>query len=133
MNRLQSELRRIDHRGYPAYKDLRGSYDFGKYILNIEHIQGDPFASPSSLSVKIKGKVTGFPKEYYNGYDRKTAFEDFILRRFSFFAAGISFKAKGSGKSGMVSASRPGQEIMERSACKVDESKIGRASCRERV
>ena len=42
MNRLQSELRRIDHRGYPAYKDLRGSYDFGKYILNIEHIQGDP-------------------------------------------------------------------------------------------
>ena len=58
MNRLQSELRRIDHRGYPAYKDLRGSYDFGKYILNIEHIQGDPFASPSSLSVKIKGKVT---------------------------------------------------------------------------
>ena len=43
MNRLQSELRRIDHRGYPAYKDLRGSYDFGKYILNIEHIQGDPF------------------------------------------------------------------------------------------
>ena len=35
MNRLQSELRRIDHRGYPAYKDLRGSYDFGKYILNI--------------------------------------------------------------------------------------------------
>ena len=122
MNRLQSELRRIDHRGYPAYKDLRGSYDFGKYILNIEHIQGDPFASPSSLSVKIKGKAAGFPKEYYNGYDRKTAFEDFILRRFSFFAAGISFKAKGSGKSGMVSASRPGQEIMERSACKVDES-----------
>ena len=94
MNRLQSELRRIDHRGYPAYKDLRGSYDFGKYILNIEHIQGDPFASPSSLSVKIKGKAAGFPKEYYNGYDRKTAFEDFILRRFSFFAAGISFKAR---------------------------------------
>ena len=122
MNRLQSELRRIDHRGYPAYKDLRGSYDFGKYVLNIEHIQGDPFASPSSLSVKIKGRAAGFPKEYYNGYDRKTAFEDFILRRFSFFAAGISFKAKGSGKSGMVSASRPGQEIMERSACKVDES-----------
>ena len=61
MNRLQSELRRIDHRGYPAYKDLRGSYDFGKYILNIEHIQGDPFASPSSLSVKIKGKAAGLP------------------------------------------------------------------------
>lgn len=94
MNRLQSELRRIDHSGYPAYKDLRGSYDFGKYILNIEHIQGDPFASPSSLSVKIKGKAAGFPKEYYNGYDRKTAFEDFILRRFSFLLQESALRQK---------------------------------------
>ena len=56
MNRLQSELRRIDHRGYPAYKDLRGSYDFGKYVLNIEHIQGDPF------KCEDKGEGSGFSK-----------------------------------------------------------------------
>lgn len=122
MNKLQNELKRIDHRGYPAYKDLKGSYDFVKYMLNIEHVQGDPFASPSSLSVKISGKTAGFPKNYYDEYHRRIALEDFILRRFSVAVSKISFKAKGSGKSGMVSASQPGQEIIERSECHVDEN-----------
>ena len=54
MNRqeqLEEILRRIDHRGYPAYKDTRGAYDFGSYILRIVHVQGDPFAAPSSLEI----------------------------------------------------------------------------------
>ena len=43
---LQDILRRIDRRGYPAYKDTRGSYQFHTpggeaYILRIEHVQGD--------------------------------------------------------------------------------------------
>lgn len=44
---LRSRLRSIDHRGYPAYKDLKGQYDFGNYTLSIDHVQGDPFAAPS--------------------------------------------------------------------------------------
>lgn len=62
MNRLQSELRRIDHRGYPAYKDLRGSYDFGKYILNIEHIQGGPVCISIFFKCEDKGEGGGFSK-----------------------------------------------------------------------
>ena len=31
---LKELLQRIDHRSYPAYKDIRGSYDFGSYIEN---------------------------------------------------------------------------------------------------
>ena len=46
---LKIKLRSIDHRGYPAYKDLKGQYDFGGYVLSIDHVQGDPFASPSRL------------------------------------------------------------------------------------
>ena len=46
-SQLRTKLRSIDHRGYPAYKDLRGTYGFGDFILNIEHVQGDPFAAPS--------------------------------------------------------------------------------------
>ena len=41
---LKQILERIDHRGYPAYKDTRGAYQFGTYILGIDHVQGDPFA-----------------------------------------------------------------------------------------
>ncbi len=42
-NELRNLLQRIDHKSYPAYKDTRGSYDFGNYVLSIDHVQGDPF------------------------------------------------------------------------------------------
>jgi predicted ABC-class ATPase len=37
-NSLRDSLRRIDGRGYKAYKDLRGAYDFGRYALFIDHV-----------------------------------------------------------------------------------------------
>ena len=52
---LRTKLRSIDHRSYPAYKDLQGAYDFRDYILSIDHVQGDPFAAPSRLSIKVAG------------------------------------------------------------------------------
>ena len=42
---LKNLLQRIDHKGYPAYKDTRGSYEFPGYVLSIDHVQGDPFAA----------------------------------------------------------------------------------------
>ena len=63
---LRNILNRIDHKGYPAYKDIKGSYDFGRYTLNIDHVQGDPFASPSRLSVNVRGSVAGFDPQLYN-------------------------------------------------------------------
>lgn len=44
---LRETLRSIDHKSYPAYKSLRGSYRFADYVLSIDHVQGDPFAAPS--------------------------------------------------------------------------------------
>ena len=38
-NDLQSQLKTIDHKSYPLYKSLRGSYQFPKYILSIDHVQ----------------------------------------------------------------------------------------------
>lgn len=35
---LRQLLNKIDHKGYPAYKETRGSWNFGKYILNIDHV-----------------------------------------------------------------------------------------------
>lgn len=120
MKQLQSQIRSMDHKGYPAYKSLKGNYRFGSYELWIDHVQGDPFASPSSLHVSISGKTAGIPAECYGEKHRRTALEDFLLRGFAKGVEKISFQAKGSGKSGLISASRPGQEILERSACQVD-------------
>ena len=60
---LRNLLNKIDHRGYPAYKDTKGTYQFPGYVLSIDHVQGDPFASPSKVSVIVKGRTADFPKE----------------------------------------------------------------------
>ena len=35
---LREQLRNIDHKSYPQYKSLKGSYRFPKYILHIDHV-----------------------------------------------------------------------------------------------
>ena len=117
---LKSMLARIDHRGYPAYKELQGMYDFGAYMLSIDHVQGDPFAAPSKVHIEVPGQKAGFPKEYYDTEDKRTAVQDFVLRLFAGEVQNYSFQAKGSGKSGLLSVSRCGQEILSRSACQMD-------------
>lgn len=117
---LQNLLRQIDHKGYPAYKDTKGCYQFQQYVLSIDHVQGDPFASPSKVSLIVPGRVAGFAKECYESKHRRLAFQDYLLRRVAVKMKEYSFKAKGSGKSGLLGISQPGQEILERSACTVN-------------
>lgn len=119
---LRSLLNRIDHRGYPAYKDTRGTYQFPGYVLSIDHVQGDPFASPSKVSVHVKGKTAAFPQELYREAHQRIALQDELTRQFGRRAEQFAFKAKGSGKSGLISVSRCGQEVLERTACRIDPS-----------
>ena len=52
MNDLKQLLLAIDNKSYPAYKETRGCYQFPDYVFSIEHVQGDPFASPSQSKHK---------------------------------------------------------------------------------
>ena len=70
---LRTSLRAIDRRSYPAYKSLAGNWSFGKYILNIEHVQGDPFAAPSQLSVTVDSRTAGFPTACWEASWNRTA------------------------------------------------------------
>ena len=79
---LRSALRAIDRRSYPAYKSLAGGYAFGRYVLSIDHVQGDPFAAPSRLSVAVDRKTAGFPEQYLSARTSRTALADYLLRRF---------------------------------------------------
>lgn len=117
---LRRLLQAIDHKGYPAYKDTKGIYQFPGYQLSIDHVQGDPFASPSSLSVKITGKQAGFPGQCYGTCEKRVALQDYLLRAFYKEVEKYNFKARGSGKSGLISVSRCGQEILERTGCHLD-------------
>lgn len=113
---LRRMLRAVDHKSYPAYKDLRGAYSFGSFVLGIDHVQGDPFASPSRLSIQIDGAKAVFPPAYYKEKHCRIALQDYLNRLFYQEIEKYTFKAKGSGKSGLISVSRCGQEILERSA-----------------
>lgn len=123
-NELRTSLRSIDHKSYPAYKSLAGVYQFNNFYLSIDHVQGDPFASPSSLHVEIPHKVAAFPTAYYEKDCSRIALQDFLTRQFASQFEDYNFKAKGSGKSGLLSITRCGQEVLDRSACEITDTKI---------
>ena len=113
---LRRQLRQIDHKGYKAYKILEGEYEFGAYRLCIDHVQGDPFATPSRVRIVYKNQKN-IPDELFREKHRKTAIEDTLLRRLHrSLGSVVKGQRRGSGKSGMVTTCRAGQEILERSA-----------------
>lgn len=121
---LQESLRAIHKKGYPAYKSLRGDYKFRQYILSIDHVQGDPFASPSHISVRISRENAAFPAFCYESKLTKVTLADYLTRQFERQVGKYTFQAKGSGKSGLISVSHCGQEVLERTACEVTEKDI---------
>lgn len=123
-NDLQSQLKTIDHKSYPLYKSLRGSYQFPKYILSIDHVQGDPFAAPSDVRVTVDAKSAGFPAFAMKDKLTRTALADELLRNFAAKVNQFTFKAKGSGKSGLISVTHCGQEVLQRTACEISEKEI---------
>ncbi len=129
---LRMRLQKIDHKGYPAYKETKGTYDFDGFILSIDHVQGDPFAAPSDLSIQVSGKQARFPEECYDTREKRIALQDHLLRQFGKSIAAMDRVAKGSGKSGRVFITRCGQEILDRTACQIHPSD-GRITMRFQV
>ena len=124
MEKLRTQLRQIDHKGYKAYKTLEGEYNFGTYRLCIDHVQGDPFATPSRVRICYRNKGNINP-EFFQNRHRRTAVEDYLLRRLTrTIRAASDGTRKGSGKSGIVTVCRAGQEILERSSMKITEDWI---------
>ena len=93
---LQNLLHSVHKKSYPAYKALKGSYQFNNYILSIDHVQGDPFASPSHISIRIPHKTAGFPKEYYKDSVTSMTLSDYLTRQFEKQIVHYTFRAKGS-------------------------------------
>ena len=121
---LREQLRSIDHKSYPLYKSLQGSYQFPKYTLSIDHVQGDPFAAPSQVRVTVDRKEAGFPEFTCKDDLTRTALADELLRTFGEEIRKYTYKAKGSGKSGQISVTSCGQEVLKRTACEVGEREI---------
>ncbi|MBN8209340.1 ABC-ATPase domain-containing protein [Bacillus sp. NTK071] len=124
MKELKSKLDKIDGKGYKAYKDIRGSYSFADYTLSIDYVQGDPFASPSRIRIIIPRHKTIIDPECDLTTVRRIRSEDEIARKVAFAIQKQKRRAKGTGKSGLISIDEPGQKVIERSAVTITEDKV---------
>lgn len=121
---LKNELKSINGKSYGTYKSLANKYDFKSYILSIDHVQGDPFASPSKVRLIINQKISKFPSHLFDTQYKKVALEDYLTRLFYSNIVKFSSRVSGSGKSGLISISKCGQEILERTALIISNDKI---------
>ena len=48
-------------------KIRKEQYRFPGLCVSIDHVQGDPFASPSKVSIHVEGKAAAFPSDLYCG------------------------------------------------------------------
>jgi len=123
-NKLKNLLSRINGHGYKAYKQIKGEYAFTVFTLIIDHVQGDPFAAPSRIRVRIKRAVSGFDLALLNNKSRRIGLCDYLTRVFYQNCHQYSQGSRGTGKSGLITISRPSQEILESTAMKVNDQVV---------
>jgi len=115
-DQLKDNLNRIDGKPYGFYKDIKGWYDFGKFSLNIDYIQPDPFAPPSQAAVRVSQQNAGFPPKLFDSAIRRIALEDCLTRHFYRQAKKVARGQRGTGHSGLLAIDRPSQEVLMRTA-----------------
>ncbi len=116
MQRLKSILSRLDGRNYKAYKELAGCYELEKLTLFIDHVQGDPFAAPSKLRLRVPISISKIPLSMFETRVQKISLEDYLSRQIQGLIASHGRSGRGSGKSGIIQIDSGGQEILERTS-----------------
>ncbi len=124
MQLLRDLLRRIDGKGYKAYKRLAGDYRFPDYRLRLDHIQGDPFAEPSRARLFLDAARMALPPDLFGNPIRTVALEDFLGRRYAGAIGRFVKGQRGSGKSGEIRIARYGQQVLVRNAVLVREGAV---------
>ena len=121
---LEQLLFSINGQGYGTYKSIKGEYNFGKYILSIDHVQVDPYAPPSKVRIIMDRKVTGIPDELLDSKSKIIAVSDFLTREFYKKAEIYSQKINATGGSGMIVIDRCGQEMLERTSVLIKDNRV---------
>jgi predicted ABC-class ATPase len=123
MQRLRTILQRIDGRGYGAYKDLRGQYQLHDWTLLVDHVQGDPYAAPSRLRLRLPRSAAGFPSSWLSTSARRVALGDLLTRTFH-RAVRQQHQRQGRGAGDAIRIDVPGQEVLPRSSLAFDQTHL---------
>lgn len=117
---LRTALAGIDGQGYGAYREIKGSWDLDGFTLEVEYVQGDPYARPTRLRALVPPETARFPERLLAGEARRTAVASFLAGAFA-DVAGERATSRGSGRSGTVEMEAPGQEVLPQTAVMVAE------------
>lgn len=116
MERLRSILKQIDGKGYKAYKSIKGSYDFSQYRLTVDHVQGDPFALASRITIYVNSSNVSIPAQLWSSNIKKIAIEDYLGRAVGKAIKSIVKGRRGTGKGGLIGIAVSGQQVLCRNA-----------------
>jgi len=126
---LQKKLQELEGRQYPSYKDLMGGgWDIEKRSMTVffDRVQGDAYAPPSWIRVRVPMSSAGFPAAYVSKTRvRNTALCDYVTRVLSDRLRGgggtdwtqtVQGGGWASSKGGDLQIDTPGQYVIERSS-----------------
>jgi predicted ABC-class ATPase len=114
--RLAAILERLDGRGYKAYRDIEGHWQFDDFSLFVDRVQSDPFAAPSKLRMRVDLDLVHLPHDALENRVRKIATAAWLARTFHRTLDDLQWSQSGTGKSGQITIDAGGPEVLERTA-----------------
>ena len=120
MKALYQKIRILDGKPYGLYKSLaERTWDFGDFILEFIHVQGDPFAPASRVLLRAKLATLGYAPEWGSGFERRLALGDYLYRKL-----GRLVQEKYPGKDAAVVFDTAGPEMLVRNSLWIDNGEI---------
>lgn len=84
MKALYQKIRTLNGKNYGLYKSLaERPWDFGDFVLEFLHVQGDPYAPASRVTIRAKLQILGYAAEWGGSFERRLALSDFLHRKLS--------------------------------------------------
>jgi predicted ABC-class ATPase len=116
MKALYQKIRALNGKNYGLYKSLaEKSWDFGDFVLEFLHVQGDPFAPASRVLLKTSLQKLGYAPVWGSSFERRLALSDFLLRRLS-----AVVQEHFPEKNAPVAIENPGPEMLVRNSLWID-------------
>jgi len=120
MKALYQKIRSLQGKNYGLYKSLADrTWDFGDFVLEFLHVQGDPYAPASRVMIKSSLQMLGFSSEWGGSFERRLALSDYLYRRLSSLV-----REKYPDKDAAVVFDTAGPEMLVRNALWVDNGEL---------
>lgn len=120
MKALYQKIRTLNGKNYGLYKSLADKpWDFGDFVLEFLHVQGDPYAPASRVVIKANLSMLGYASEWGGSFERRLALSDFLHRKLSQLV-----KEKYPDKDAAIVFDTAGPEMLVRNSLWIDNGEL---------